>query len=183
MGKTIKQLEAELEAIKTERRQLNFAITLRKNEHTEKLVRPLEVQLASAKAQVSILIGDEFNTAMDDLSNRIGAAEVALRNAKVQAASSNPLIGKVYCRWEGGRFSRDVLKNTGERAVVEVYDGNTDIQFGRYIQAIVGGLYLRNLRKDGTPGVKAVGRIDSDSSGSPGWHPEGVNPNVKEAAK
>lgn len=115
-------------------------------------------------------------------------AEQAVIDLETAEAQTDPRVGKIYVKWEMERFSHRQV-NTGKRGVVEVVGPKQAPGRWRGSQPPAGGLCIRELLKNGSPGKWCEGfcegwMLDKDMGAtrtgklSPpwGWYPQGEVP-------
>jgi hypothetical protein len=113
----------------------------------------------------------EHRDALRTLRNTFGAALTALNQAKIERASQRGWKGHppgtVLCRWETrNQWVRELVVK--EKAIVEVCTQDSEFagNIGRRRPSI-GELFLRRLKKDGTPSLIVSGHYWGT------WRPEG----------
>ncbi len=84
-------------------------------------------------------------------------------------------------RWAG---PGDYVK-TGVTGIVEIctHDSKFGSNVSTYSQPTIGRLFVRLLKKDGTPSLKFVGAYTLDGNLPYNWHPEGFDPNTERKRK
>lgn len=106
-----------------------------------------------------------------------------IAKASTEMLGGVPIGGKVVewkpkYRWA----SRGDYVPTGVTGVVEIctHDSKFSGSIGLHSQPSIGKLFVRLLKKDGTPSLKFTGAYTLEGNLPYNWHPEGVDPNAKE---
>lgn len=95
-----------------------------------------------------------------------------------------PVGGRVV-EWKSKyRFSTEYVPS-GVTGIVEIctHDSKFGYNVSSYSQPGIGKLFVRLLKKDGTPSLKFVGGYTLDGNLPYNWYPEGVDPNTESKKK
>jgi len=135
------------------------------------------------ESKTSARIHAEWEARIDELRNAAQLATIAADEATVaevrEGGSIFPL-GTKMIEWgtEKYAYRGSPLKPTGKSGVVEVIDRNSTHPANRnWSRASVGHVVIRIAKKDGSLGTNYV-TAGWNQFGN--WHPEGVDPNLKE---
>lgn len=101
-----------------------------------------------------------------------------IAKASTETLGGVPIGGKVVEWAPKYRFSTEYIP-TGLTGVVEVctHESKFGSNVGSYSQPSIGKLFVRVLKKDGTPSMRFVGGYTLDYSLPYNWYPEGVDAN------
>ena len=142
----------------------------------------------------------EFGALIKEAERQHEEAKKAYRDeldrvAKSGEGATYPL-GQKFVRWQSdqaSRYRRDAVNTytkTGETAVYEVITSESVIpgNMASYSKPIIGEYVLRLCDKKGSPGKKILRQShywgeEEKKHIFNGWHPEGYDPNTKEAEK
>lgn len=175
-----KQLADLLKQAKDELDQLKNEAAMRRRKLTLERVAPLEAQITQLKRQIDKEVNEAFPYSdFDTVETRIRVLSKQLDEAKVaEAKLSRAMIGRTVQEWRRTRYG-DGPYRKAEIGIVDVYDGtNIGRKNGFYNLPAVGELFIRNIRKDGTPGKVALATVPKDALPG-GWYPLGVDPNTQ----
>lgn len=172
LARSLKQAEAKLDDLKAAR-------NLRRQKLLAERVAPLEQQVMALKREIDRMIYDEFPFAnFDAIESEIRQTKKALDEAKVaESTMSRALVGTTVQQWTRGRYGTAKELKPKDIGIVAVFDG-TNVGRGSMWNKPrnVGDLFIRNIKKDGTPGLTSLATVPEDTLPG-GWYPVGVDPN------
>ena len=165
----------ELQAAVRERLKLEDEIHETIRIETQRVKDSYEPSLTAAKEKLA------------EVQAKYHAAQAVI-DLETAEAQTDPRVGKIYVKWEYERYT-SIRRKTGKRGVVEVVGPKQAPARWRGSKPQAGGLCIRELLKNGSPGKWCEGfhdgwMLDKDMSAtrtrklSPpwGWYPEGEVP-------
>ena len=139
-------------------------------------------------------IKDAYEPRLTAVKEKLGEVQAKYHDAQAvidletAEAQNDPRVGKIYVKWEPERYTA-IRRKTGKRGVVEVVGPKQAPALWRGYQPRAGGLCIRELLKNGSPGKWCEGfsegcdfnndlKITGKKPPSPpwGWYPEGEVP-------
>ena len=157
--------------------------------------------ILTERARIIAELEAEFGDLLKEAERQYEEAKKAYREeldrvAKSGEGAAYPL-GHKFVKWESDgatRYRRDAVNTytkTGERAIYEVITSESVVQgnLASYSRPRIGEYVLRLCDKKGNPGKKILRQSHNWSIEEEkkhifnGWHPEGYDPNTKEAEK
>lgn len=172
LAKELKQAKDYLEALKQERDQ-------RRRKLVQERVLPLEQQIMQIKRKIDAEVTEAFPYAdFDAADSKVRILERQLNEAKANESRTHDLVGQKVQRWaRSSSWGRNTTLIPKEMGIVDVYDGqNIGGRNASWRKPVVGQLFIRNIKKDGKPGLNTLATVPGDLLPG-GWYLEGVDPN------